>query len=173
MGKPQGIDFLIETLNICQHNGSVFFIIVGSGTEYGKIKNWMEANNPENILLLSALPKNEYDELVGICDVGLIFLHKDFKIPNYPSRLLSYLEYKMPVLAATDKNTDVGADLIKNNCGIAVYSDDVQAMVVAINVFVSMSENDFEKMRQNSFGFLKKEFQVSISYDKIINSVTY
>lgn len=110
---------------------------------------------------------------MGICDVGLIFLHKDFKIPNYPSRLLSYLEYKMPVLAATDKNTDVGADLIKNNCGIAVYSDDVQAMVVAINVFVSMSENDFEKMRQNSFGFLKKEFQVSISYDKIINSVTY
>jgi len=171
LGKPQGIDFLVETLDAIKNNNNIFFVIVGSGTEHGKIRNWMEDNRPNNILLLSALPKTEYDELVRCCDVGLIFLHKDFKIPNYPSRLLSYLEYKMPVLAATDQNTDVGTDLTKNGCGIAVYSGDVKAMVLAINKFVSMSDDDFEKMRENSFRFLENEFKVSSSYDKIIYSI--
>ena len=32
-----------------------------------------------------------------------------FTIPNYPSRLLSYLEYKKPVLCATDMATDIGS----------------------------------------------------------------
>jgi len=173
LGKPQGIDFLIETLNATKNNNRAFFIIVGSGTEYDKIKNWIEENKPENTLLLSALPKKEYDKLVQTCDVGLIFLHRDFKIPNYPSRLLSYLEFRMPVLAATDLNTDVGIDLVKNRCGMSVYSGDLQAMIDAVEQFVSMESSDFEEMRQNSFRFLRKEFQVSSSYDKIINSINY
>ena len=46
--------------------------------------------------------------LANSCDVGLIFLDKRFTIPNFPSRLLSYMQASMPVLAATDVNTDIG-----------------------------------------------------------------
>lgn len=171
LGKPQGIDFLIETLNLKKDDKEVFFVIVGSGTEYSKIQNWIQQQNPENVLLLSALPKIEYDKLVRVCDVGLIFLHKDFKIPNYPSRLLSYLEFKMPVLAATDKNTDVGSDLVKNNCGLAAYSGNLEQMTNAIDSFKLMSEYEFELMRNNSFKFLESNFQVHDSYNKIVNSL--
>lgn len=171
LGKPQGIDFLIETLNSKKDDKEIFFVIVGSGTEYGKIQNWIHQQNPENVLLLSALPKTEYDKLVRACDVGLIFLHKDFKIPNYPSRLLSYLEFKMPVLAATDMNTDVGSDLVKNNCGLAAHSGNLKQMTNAIDSFKLMSENEFEILRNNSFKFLENNFQVHYSYTKIISSI--
>lgn len=171
LGKPQGIDFLIETLGIIKDDERFFFVIVGSGTEYDKIKNWMQTNRPRNVVFLSALPKKEYDLLVQACDVGLIFLHKDFTIPNYPSRLLTYLEFKMPVLAATDSNTDIGSDLVKNGCGLAVNSDNVQYMIKAIDCFVEMKDDIFEEMRQNSFRFLEREFQVVNSYRKIIKSV--
>ena len=171
LGKPQGIDFLISTLNSKKDDENVFFVIVGSGTEYYKIEDWIKKNNPKNVLFLAALPKNEYDLLVQVCDVGLIFLHKDFTIPNYPSRLLSYLEFKMPVLAATDSNTDVGLDLLKNKCGLAVISNDLQNMVNAIDSFLDMDVDTFEEMRQNSFRFLQKDFQVKDSYYKIIKSL--
>ncbi|MCY1662986.1 glycosyltransferase family 4 protein [Chryseobacterium sp. SL1] len=171
LGKPQGIDFLIQTLDAKKEDNSIFFIIVGSGTEYMKIKNWMETVKPENVLLLSVLPKHDYDILIKACDVGMIFLHKDFTIPNYPSRLLSYLENKMPVLAATDKNTDIGTDIVNNNCGASVYSDNIEEMVLKIDEFVSMDEEIFEEMRENSRKFLKKDFLVSDSYRKIINLV--
>lgn len=170
LGKPQGIDFLIETLEAKAEDDKAFFVIIGSGTEYGKIKTWFDRLQPQNTLLLSAVPKSDYDLLVQACDVGLIFLHKDFKIPNYPSRLLSYLEYKMPVLAATDKNTDVGTDILKNKCGLAVFSGDLHEMVQAVDQFIEMDGVKFEEMKQNSWTFLEREFQVSGSYHKIIQS---
>lgn len=170
LGKPQGIDFLIETLKAKAEDDRLFFVIVGSGTEFGRIRNWFDTFRPKNALLLSAIPKADYDLLVQSCDVGLIFLHKDFTIPNYPSRLLSYLEFKLPVLTATDSCTDIGTDVVKNNCGIAVHSANLQEMIKAIDKFVEMDTKDFEEMRENSRRFLEREFQVQQSYDKIINA---
>ncbi|SEV94642.1 Glycosyltransferase involved in cell wall bisynthesis [Chryseobacterium wanjuense] len=171
LGKPQGIDFLIKTLDAEKENKKGFFVIVGAGTEYEKIKDWIDKANPKNVLLISFLPKNDYDLLVRVCDVGLIFLHKDFTIPNYPSRLLSYLEYKIPVIAATDKNTDIGEDIVNNNCGAAVCSDDIESMMKTVNLFAEMDKAEFEKMRQNSWDFLEREFQAYMSYEKIMKSL--
>ena len=55
----------------------------------------------------------------GICDSELIFLDYRFTIPNFPSRLLSYMQAKLPVLACTDPNTYIEmllkkADLVSN-----------------------------------------------------------
>ena len=116
LGRPQGLDFLLNTI-MQTTRSDVFFLIVGFGTEFNRIKTWFDKFQPENALLLAGLPKDDYDKLLAACDVGLIFLHQDFTIPNYPCRLLSYLEMKIPVIAATDPNTDVGLDIEKNNCG--------------------------------------------------------
>ena len=107
LGKPQGISFLIQCLNVNKQRNDCHFLIVGNGTEYPKLKSWFDNTKPQNISLFSGLPKEEYDELVQSCDIGLIFLDYRFQIPNYPSRLLSYLKYKMPIIAATDVNTDI------------------------------------------------------------------
>ena len=57
-----------------------YFMVVGSGTEYGKISQWFEDNKPENAQLLSALPKMDYDELVESCD-GSLFLILALRFP--------------------------------------------------------------------------------------------
>jgi glycosyltransferase involved in cell wall biosynthesis len=118
LGKPQGIEFLIKVINSQLHKEDAFFVVIGSGTEFAKIKTWFELNQPPNALLIKELPKDEYDSLLQSCDVGMIFLDRNFTIPNFPSRLLSYLEYKMPVIAATDKNTDIGKVMVENGFGM-------------------------------------------------------
>lgn len=170
LGKPQGIDFLIETLAAKAEDKRVFFVIVGSGTEFTKIKTWFDQFQPKNAILLSAVPKSDYDLLVQSCDIGLIFLHKDFIIPNYPSRLLSYLEFAMPVLTATDIHTDIGSDVVKNKCGFAVQSGNLDEMVKAVDALADMENEMFENIRKNSRKFLEREFHVKGSYDKIMNA---
>lgn len=108
LGKPQGVDFLLKVVEANEKNDKSHIVIVGSGTEYTRIKSWFEEKSPTNATLLSALPKKDYDQLIRACQVGLIFLDPRFTIPNFPSRLLSYLENRMPVLLATDTNTDIG-----------------------------------------------------------------
>lgn len=54
----------------------------------------------------------DYDILVAACDVGMIFLDYRFSIPNFPSRLLSYVYAKLPVLACVEESADIG-DIIE------------------------------------------------------------
>ncbi len=167
LGKPQGIDFLLETIN-SNTNSEVFFLIVGSGTEYNRTNNWFKNKQPKNAILLKGLPKQDYDLLLNACDIGMIFLHKDFTIPNFPSRLLSYLEMKMPIIAATDANTDIGSEIEKNKCGYAVLSGDILNMQKAINKICS-NKKDYNKMCENAWKYLQNEFKVDNSYQLIIN----
>lgn len=167
LGKPQGVDFLIETIasNI---NPAVFFLIVGSGTEYVRMFNWFQNKQPKNAILLESLPKEEYDLVLKACDVGMIFLHKDFTIPNFPSRLLSYLEMKMPVIAATDANTDIGSEIEKNQCGYAVLSGDILKMQKTIDE-ISSDAVLYTQMSENAWNYLQREFKVDYSYQLIKN----
>lgn len=169
LGKPQGIDFLLETISETK-NESVFFLIVGSGTEYNRVKKWFESRKPKNAILLAGLPKDDYDFLLSACDVGLIFLHKDFTIPNFPSRLLSYLEMKMPVIAATDPISDIGDVLEQNNCGFKVISGDIDKMQTVIEEIVS-NEANYKRMKENAWNVLQKEYRVERSYNLIKDKI--
>ena len=169
LGKPQGLDFLLETIQETKRS-DVFFLIIGSGTEFKRLKQWFNYKTPKNALLMSLLPKNDYDLLLAACDVGLIFLNKNFTIPNYPSRLLSYLEMKMPVIAATDSNTDIGIDIENNNCGFSVISGNSRKMQIVIDKIMN-NIVDSSVMSDNAWSFIQKEFKVERSYELIMDSL--
>lgn len=162
LGIPQGIDFLIEVLDKVQV-ANCFFLIVGSGSEYSKLRAWFDKAQPENAILIPGLPKTAYDLLLQSCDVGLIFLHKDFLIPNFPSRLLSYLEMGLPVITATDPNTDIGSILEKNGCGVAVIAGDVSGFEKAVHMVVD-DEVVYQRMSSNA----KKLVQTRYTVDKSV-----
>ena len=124
LGKPQGIDFMLRCLHAQRKNKDAFFLIVGSGTEYERIQRYIEKYKPDNIILKESLPKEDYDRIVAACDVGMIFLDHRFTIPNFPSRLLSYMQAKVPVLAVTDPNTDVGEVITGRASGIDMESSE-------------------------------------------------
>lgn len=170
LGKPQGLDFLIQIIENSK-NTEAFFLIVGSGTEFSKMDKWFTAHKPSNAKLLSGLPKNDYDVLLQSCDVGLIFLHPDFTIPNFPSRLLSYLEMKMPVIAATDSATDIGNIIEEYDCGKWVKSGDLRKMTAIIADFTALHRNDFEQKRNNASKLLRDKYLVEYSYKLIINKL--
>lgn len=167
LGRPQGVDFLVEVLAANEKKSDSYFVLVGNGTEYTKIKLWFETNIPHNACLLPSLPKKEYDALVRICDVGLIFLDKRFTIPNFPSRLLSYLENKMPVLMATDKNTDIGKIAKANDFGLWTESGNIENYMEMVD-FMTANKERIKIMGENGCEYLKENYTVSCSYDIIM-----
>lgn len=132
MGKPQYVDLLCEAIVDCKYNQDIFFLFVGRGTERYKLEETIKSKRINNARVIENLPRDEYEQITKECNVGLIILDQRFTIPNYPSRILSYMEYAKPVLAATDKATDL-KDLIQNSgCGEWVWSGDKEAFVGAI-----------------------------------------
>ena len=173
LGKPQGIEFLIQCLDANKNREDCFFVVVGNGTRFQYLESQISQmkeraqieNLPFNIKLMQRLPKEDYDMLVRSCDVGLIFLDHRFTIPNYPSRLLSYLEYQMPIICATDPNTDIGRIAEENGYGYRCESNDVSAFTALVD---KMLASDRRAMGQRGYEYLKANYTVQNTYDVIM-----
>ncbi len=168
LGKPQGIDFLMETIRSNEQRTDTFFLIAGSGTEFNRLNAWFEANKPQNAKLLKALPKAEYDVLMRSADIGLIYLDHRFTIPNYPSRLLSYLENRIPIMMAVDVNTDIGRIAEENGYGLWAESNKLADFDAKLNLMLA-DRKLREKMGERGFQFLLDNYTIDHTYHIIMN----
>jgi glycosyltransferase involved in cell wall biosynthesis len=165
LGKPQGIPFLIQCLEANKNRTDCHFVVIGNGTEYGKMEAWYKATQPASVSVLSTLSKEDYDRLVRACDVGLIFLDYRFTIPNYPSRLLPYLMEKKPIIAATDPNCDTGSIAEQNGYGYWCPSNDVSAFTQCVD---KMLKSDLVQMGENGYQFYLNNYTVEHTYNAIM-----
>lgn len=173
LGKPQGVDFLIEILESLRNNKNAYFIIIGSGTEFPRLMTWFNSKNPDNVIIKSYVPKVEYDQYVQISDVGLIFLDYNFTIPNYPSRLLGYLENSKPILAFTDDASDIGKNAEQRGYGRWGYSNDIANAKKLIEYFVTADKHEISQMGATGKAFYLNNYQVNHSYAMIMNSFNH
>lgn len=165
LGKPQGIPFLIECLKKVKDNKDAFFLIVGGGTEYKRIESFISEAHQHNIKLMQSLPKNDYDAMVGACDVGMIFLDHRFTIPNFPSRLLAYMQAKLPVLAVTDPNTDIGKVIVEGGFGWWCESNNSSHFADMVR---TITEQNTEAFGERGFNYLNNKYTAEKGFKIIV-----
>lgn len=165
LGKPQGIPFLIDCIRECIDIEGIYFLIVGSGSDFCLLKDFLDSYGYSNVKLLKTLPKEDYDAMVGACDVGLIFLNHSFTIPNFPSRLLAYMQAKIPVLACTDTNTDIGEVIVENEFGWWCESNNTIQFRKQIE---NILKDNIKKKGENGFIYLNKHYNTEIAYNSIV-----
>lgn len=168
LGRPQGIPFLIDCMDSNSSRDDCHFLIIGSGTDSLRLKNWYDEKRPLSVTIMDSLPKSDYDELVSSCDVGLIFLDHRFTIPNYPSRLLPYLKNKMPIICATDPYTDIGRIAEANGYGYWCESNSVDSFTAILN---RMIQSDRQTMGEQGYEFLRQNYSVDNTYNAIMSHV--
>lgn len=168
LGKPQDIPFVINCLKANEGKRDRFFIICGKGTEYKKLEAYVSENKPQNVLLINGLPKEEYDVFVKAFDIGLIFLDHRFTIPNFPSRLLSYMQSRMPVIACTDPNTDIGKVITEGGFGWWCESDSVEDFTKVIDQAV---QADLAPMQEKAIKYLYEHYDTKLSCDTLLERV--
>ncbi|MDE5958996.1 MAG: glycosyltransferase family 4 protein [Muribaculaceae bacterium] len=169
LGRPQGVDFLLQTIESNERRADSFFLIVGSGTEYPRLNRWFQTRRPKNAALLQSLPKADFDRLLACADIGLIFLDPRFTIPNYPSRLLGCLECALPVIAATDPVCDMGDIAEANGFGMKCLSGDIEEFDRKIGQLIASPELR-RSMGDNGRRFLEQNYTVDRVADIILET---
>ena len=116
---------------------------------------------------MKRLPKEDYDTMVGACDVGMIFLDYRFTIPNFPSRILSYMQANLPVLAVTDRNTDIGKVITNNGFGWWCNSKNPSYFY---DIIINIEKEDLVRMGYKSFETLKELYSSDKTYEIIVKT---
>ncbi len=85
---------------------------------------------------------------------------------NY-SRLLSYLEYKKPVLMATDANTDIGVIAEENGYGLWCENGDLDKFDSLLNKLATNPQLRTQT-GEKGYKFLEENYTVEKSYETIM-----
>jgi len=170
LGVSQGIPFFLDILGKYHTNQKIKFLIVGEGTWYGRIEKSIVEENYQNVILQKRVQPDQFKEMLLASDVGLIFLDPRFTIPNFPSRLTSYLEVGLPVIACTDKVSDVGDIVEKGKCGYKIISGDIGGFNEAIQKLTE-STNTLRQKSSNARMLFERSYTTGKSYNTIMNAL--
>ncbi len=170
IGKPQGIDFIKTILKETVKIRDLFWVILGSGTEFENLSRFIENSRLEHVLIKESMPQNEYWQFLCCCDVGLVFLDKRFTVPNTPARLTYYMESALPILAATDSSTDVNSILHDANCGFWVESGDTIGFLNRAQMLVE-SESLRKKLGRSGRKYLEHNYIIDDNCRKLIKHI--
>ena len=168
-GKPQDVDYIIDVLESNVNRDDCHFIMCGSGTDFYKIKEYAKKGTCSHITVIDSLNKQKYEQLLEACDVGLLFLDHRFTIPNFPSRILDYMNHKLPVLAATDLNTDIGKVITEGGFGWSCESNNIADFNIIVDEILAnrkiLTDKGIAGRR-----YLEKYYHTKVAYDSIVKA---
>jgi glycosyltransferase involved in cell wall biosynthesis len=167
LGIGHGLGFLIEAIRQLNDYSKAYFVIGGSGTHFQFLSEKIQSLSLKNVMLYEWLPVADFNNILMCSDVGLILLHK-YTVPQFPSRLLSYLDYSKPVLCAVNKETDIGTIIQNSLCGRALIHGDLDGFIREVKY---LSENLSERtiLGINARKLLVNNYTVRHGYDIIMN----
>lgn len=124
IGEAQAV-WNIATL--AKHNlekKDVVFLIVGRGSKKDVLENIAKKDNLTNIRFLNYLPREDYEQILELADLGLISIDEKYKVPTCPSKIIGYMALAKPVLAMFNEGSDYGEYYI-DQTGCGLYSVDL------------------------------------------------
>lgn len=160
LGVAQGMDFVIEAIKKGSETPNSYFIIAGGGTDADKVAQAFA--QADNVRYVGALPRDDFEELVYGCDVGLVFLTWNCHTPNFPSRILPLMQASLPVICCVDDTTDVGVIAQENGFGLSCPSNCVEQFVASVQKL--MNQKMREEMGQVSRDYLEKQYSAEETY---------
>ena len=159
MGVPQNLTKIIDVARKMQYQKNIKFIFIGNGTEREKLERKVRRDNTKNVIFIHKMDRREYQNLLSSCDVGIISLDPRFTFPNFPSKILDYLKYGVPILASLDSHAldDAGylieykiqAGLASDANHIEEFEENLLNMYENSNICKEFSQNGKRYFREN------------------------
>lgn len=130
MGKKQGLENVVEAARLAeQQNSPVRFVLMGDGNQRRELE--AAGADLKHLQFVPPLPGNEFMEALAAADVLLVNELPGVRDMAVPSKLTSYYNAGVPVIAATDEGSVTAAELALSKAGVRVDADDPRALLVA------------------------------------------
>ena len=167
LGRPQNVDLLIYAFSELRDK-PIRFVVCGGGSEYHRIEEYIERSKNPHVTLIKYLPNDEYEKLLSAMDICLLTLTPQFTIPNTPDKMATYFAYGKPVVAATDRATDIGMILKNANAGLWSPSEEPDAFVENIK-HLAENRRVREQMGEDARKYCADKLNVADVVETLVN----
>ena len=156
---------------LAKHNldkEDVVFLVVGRGDKKIVLEEMAQKDGLSNIRFLNYMPREDYERVLDLADVGLISIDEKYKVPTCPSKILGYMALAKPVIAMFNKGNDYGEFYIdKSGCGL--YSTDLDNQKMFDNFdFLYHNDEKRKEMGMKGYKYYKQHFTANIVAQTLI-----
>jgi len=124
--EGRGFDLMLAAADAALLAGSdLSFLFVGDGRLAPDIRK--RASRQANVIYHPPLTREEYLELLGACDVGMVATVPGVTSFSIPSKSIDYLRAGLPIIAAVEHGSDFADILEKYDVGSSVAFGDPSA----------------------------------------------
>ena len=120
MGHPQDVESIVECAEKLKEHKHIRFLFIGGGFKRKWLERVIVERDLQNLILLGPRPREEQIIFLNACDVGFVSLVRGMWGVAMPSRTYNFLAAGKPILALTEKNSEVERVLEEENVGWTV-----------------------------------------------------
>lgn len=130
MGMKQGLENVVNAARLAsERRSNVKFVLMGDGHQRTKLQAMGQGIT--NLAFVESLPDDEFQASLTSADALLVNELPGVRDMSVPSKLTSYFNAGVPVLAATDAESVTAEELLISEGGLRVSPSDPAALVDA------------------------------------------
>ncbi len=169
MGKKQGLENVVEAARVAEQRGSaVRFVLMGDGNQRRRLESL--AHGVSHISFVDPLPGPDFQLALASADLLLVNELPGVKDMAVPSKLTSYFNAGVPVLAATDADSVTAYEIANSRGGVRVAAGDPRALVDAAEE-LSSDPTSGARLAENALLYRRETLSESVAvahYDEFI-----
>lgn len=128
MGMKQGLGNVIEAARIAQgRKSNVKFVLMGDGNQREKLEEM--STGLGNVQFVDPLPDKQFLRALAAADLLLVNERPGVRDMAVPSKLTSYFNTGLPVIAATDDGSVTASEIQASGGGVRVDADSPAGLV--------------------------------------------
>lgn len=167
LGVAQDAMGIVRLAASMRRDDRAFFLVVGGGSEAEGLAGAAREHGLMNIRFLPAVDHATYLGMVAVADVGLITLARDLKTHNFPGKMLDYLYFGKPILAAVNPGNDLRDVLEEHDAGLVCWNGDDRELLARARRLLE-SEALRHRLGRNGRSLLERVFSPSRAASQIL-----
>lgn len=172
LGLGQCVENIADLAAHYLNNDNVRFVIIGKGVKKDALQDMAKEQDLTNMIFLDFMPREDYLRFVKSADLGLISIHGNNAAPTCPSKALSYMSLKIPILALINKNNDYGQILAdKAKAGFWAVASDKERVYNLFDMIYSDAQLR-KNMGENGYNFLCENLTTDKVYAEMIKQMS-
>ena len=145
MGKPQGLNTLLEAASLLKQESKIHFLLMGDGSERVSLIKHAQRLQLPNITILPYQPYSLMAEAYAAADASFVSQAAGTSSDGIPSKVYRIMACARPVIACTDVDSDLASLVTKADGGVVVSPGNAQAISNAIQQAFRKREKWLEK----------------------------
>ena len=128
MGPAQGLDYFIDAANILRDKEGVCFLMMGDGILRERLRQKVEQYNLKHFVFLPYQQYSLMGQAYAASDLCLVPQALETGAEAVPSKVYRIMACARPVLAITEKNSDLARLVSESACGAFVLPGSAEAL---------------------------------------------